>query len=226
MHYSAAVYVVAVVGFELVLTASQKGLMTPPGIAYAIVNARAEEAAREANSASPYWDWQKRLDPELYYQRFFGTAPTHLLFAQRAALDMINEEGIENIWKRHQVFARAIWAAVEHWGQEGPVRLNIAEPEQRSHAVTTLHAKGQNLNKLRRWCDTQAGLTLGLGLGFDDPEFARGASVMRIGHMGHMNPPMLLGALAVIEAGMQAVGIPHRPGGVERAAGVIASARD
>ena len=75
---------------------------------------------------SPYWDWGPRTAPDAYYQLFCGTAPTHHLYGLRAALDMILEEGLEAVWRRHGVFARAVWAAVEAWGAGGALALNIA----------------------------------------------------------------------------------------------------
>lgn len=207
-------------GVDVMVAACQKGLMTPPGLAFTFHGARAE-AARVA-CASPYWDWGPRIAPEAFYQLFCGTAPTHHLYGLRTALDMIlAEEGLENAWARHGAFARAVWAAVAAWGGAGAFALNIAQPDLRSHAVTTIRTgPGEGL-RLRRWCQDVAGLTLGIGL------IAPGEdadSLFRIGHMGHLNPPMLLGALATIEAGLKALGIPHGRNALEAAAAEIASA--
>ena len=122
------------------------------------------------------------------------------------------------VWLRHAELARAVWAAVEAWGRDGPLRCNIDDPAYRSHAVTTVRADGCDMARMRRWCEEQAGLTLGLGLGFDLPEYMDGKSVFRIGHMGHMNPPMLLGALATMDAAFKALGVAHGSGAVESAA--------
>ena len=210
-------------GVDVTVTACQKGLMTPPGLAYIMFNDKAAEVARHNPVRSPYWDWSPRIEPQRFYERFFGTAPTHLLFAQRTALDMITEEGREAIWSRHAVHARAVWSAVSAWSSAGPLRCNIEDPASRSHAVTTIRADGHDMLALRRWCEDQAGLILGLGLGFDLPEFMDGRSVFRIGHMGHLNPPMLLGALATIDSGLKALRIPHGPGAAEVAATVLAN---
>ena len=88
---------------------------------------------------------------------------------------------------------------------------------------TTILADAQDMLQLRRWCEDKTGLILGLGLGFLVPEFMEGKSVFRIGHMGHLNPPMLLGALATIDSGLKALDIPHGPGAVEAAAVVTAT---
>ena len=205
-------------GVDVTVTACQKGLMTPPGLGYLLFNDKARESSEQVPFPSPYWDWRPRVEPDVFYQRFCGTAPTHLLFAQRAALDMIAEEGREVVWLRHAELARAVWAAVEAWGRGGPLRCNIDDPAYRSHAVTTVRAKGCDMARMRRWCEDQAGLTLGLGLGFDLPEYMDGKSVFRIGHMGHLNPPMLLGALATMDTAFKALGVAHGSGAVESAA--------
>jgi alanine-glyoxylate transaminase/serine-glyoxylate transaminase/serine-pyruvate transaminase len=204
-------------GVDVMVAACQKGLMTPPGLAFTFQNARALE--RRVRCRSPYWDWEPRLDPEAYYQLFCGTAPTHHLYGLRAALDMILEEGLEAVWRRHAVFARAIWAAVEAWGRDGALALNLRDPALRSHAVTTIRTGPGDGTRLRRWCAETAGVTLGIGLSVAgvDPD-----SIFRIGHMGHLNPPMLLGTLATIEAGLLALGIRHGAGGVAAAAASIA----
>ena len=210
-------------GVDVTVTACQKGLMTPPGLAYVIFNGKAAAIARANPVRSPYWNWSPRTQPERFYERFCGTAPTHLLYAQREALDMIAEEGRAAIFKRHALLARAVWAAVVAWSSDGPLRCNIVDPQFRSHAVTTILADAHDMLQLRRWCEDEAGLILGLGLGFLVPQFMEGKSVFRIGHMGHLNPPMLLGALATIDSGLKALDIPHGPGAVEAAAMVTAT---
>ena len=210
-------------GVDVTVTACQKGLMTPPGLAYVMFNGKAAAIARANPVRSPYWNWSPRTQPERFYERFCGTAPTHLLYAQREALDMIAEEGRAAIFKRHALLARAVWAAVVAWSSDGPLRCNIVDPAFRSHAVTTILADAHDMLQLRRWCEDEAGLILGLGLGFLVPQFMEGKSVFRIGHMGHLNPPMLLGALATIDSGLKALDIPHGPGALEAAAMVTAT---
>ena len=210
-------------GVDVTVTACQKGLMTPPGLAYVMFNGKAAAIAQTNPVRSPYWNWSPRTQPERFYERFCGTAPTHLLYAQREALDMIAEEGRAAIFKRHALLARAVWAAVVAWSSDGPLRCNIVDPEFRSHAVTTILADAHDMLQLRRWCEDEAGLILGLGLGFLVPEFMEGKSVFRIGHMGHLNPPMLLGALATIDSGLKALDIPHGRGALEAAAMVTAT---
>ena len=206
-------------GVDVMVGACQKGLMTPPGIALVWFNARAAAARARLVRVSRYWDWTPRANPQEYWQYFDGTAPTHHLFGLREALDMIAEEGLEPIWARHAALARAVWAAVDAWGQGGAMALNIADPGLRSHAVTAVVAGGSDGQRLQDWCETKAGLTLGIGLGRDPA-----AAFFRIGHMGHVNAQMILGALATIEAGLIALTIPHGPGGTAAAAASIAAA--
>lgn len=210
-------------GVDVMVAASQKGLMTPPGLGFVFFNDKA--AARQVDRPSLYWDWAPRANPEMFYQYFGGTAPTHHLFGLRAALDMIAEEGgIEAVWARHEKLARAAWAAFETWGQAGPLEMNIADPALRSHAVTALRIGGENGSKLRAWVDEKAGLTLGIGLGMADPTDPAWHGFFRLGHMGHINAHMMMGALGVIEAGLVALGIPHGEGALAAAAKVIAEA--
>lgn len=207
-------------GVDVTLAACQKGLMTPPGMAYLWAGPRARAARRHVPSS--YWDWESRIDPEIFYLHFCGTPPTHHLYAQAEALKMIlDEEGLPRVWARHATLARALHAAVEAWGAGGDVGLNIAEPEARSHAVSTIRTGPGEADRLRAWCETAAGLTLGVAL--TEPDQARDA-LFRVGHMGHLDPVMLLGTLATIEAGLIACRIPHGAGAVEAAARVVAAA--
>ncbi|PHP29432.1 pyridoxal-phosphate-dependent aminotransferase family protein [Limimaricola cinnabarinus] len=206
-------------GVDVAITASQKGLMTPPGLGFAFFNDRAAEARGRADMVTPYWDWRPRAAPELYYQYFAGTAPTHLLYALRAALGLVGEEGMEAIWTRHARLAAAIWAAVEAWGREGEMRLGVRAAQDRSHAVTSVGLGAPDADRLRAWCETEMGVTLGIGLGRTPPE-----GWFRIGHMGHVNAHMVLGALGAIEAGLSALSIPHGGGGVAAAARALAAA--
>ncbi len=206
-------------GVDVLIAACQKGLMTPPGVAFTFHGERADSL--RVACPSPYWDWDPRISPRAYYQLFCGTAPTHHLYGLRTALDMLlYEEGLENAWRRHEVFARAIWAAIEAWGSVGDLVLNVENPANRSHAVTTVRTGPGDATRLRNWC-ADSGLTLGVGLTTkdEDPD-----SIFRIGHMGHLNPPMVLGVLGTIDAGLTALSIPKGDGAVEAASAVIANA--
>lgn len=209
-------------GVDVMVAGSQKGLMVPPGLAFVFFSDKAAEARRALPRVSRYWDWTARANPEMFYQYFGGTAPTHHLYGLRAALDLIKAEGIEAVWARHDTLARAIWAACETWGQTGPLELNISDPSLRSRAVTALRIGAPHGSALRQWVQDNAGVTLGIGLGMAEPNDPAWHGFFRIGHMGHVNAHMVLGALGAIEAGLTALYIPHGTGALAAAARVIA----
>jgi alanine-glyoxylate transaminase/serine-glyoxylate transaminase/serine-pyruvate transaminase len=211
-------------GVDVMVAGCQKGLMTPPGMGFVFFNNKADRARDVANCVTPYWDWRPRVDPEAFYLYFCGTAPTHHLYGLRTALDMIAEEGLDNVLRRHSVLASTVWAAFERWGEAGSMELNVTERANRSHAVTSVRVGSAKSTELRNWVETRAGLTLGIGLGMAPVEAPEWHHFFRVGHMGHVNAQMVLGALATIEAGLTAVGIEHSKGGVEAAAGVVAGA--
>ncbi|MFY0619672.1 pyridoxal-phosphate-dependent aminotransferase family protein [Shimia sp.] len=211
-------------GVDVMVAACQKGLMVPPGVSFVYFNDKAAKRRSEIARVSRYWDWTPRANPEVYYQLFCGTAPTHHLYGLRAALDLILAEGLDHVWSRHEVLAQAIWAACDAWSAVGPLELNIQETSGRSHAVTSLRIGQEHGTRLRRWCQDQAGLTLGIGLGMATEEDPKSDGFFRFGHMGHVNAQMIMGLLATVQAGMIALDIPHGPGAVEAAAKVVARA--
>ena len=202
-------------GVDVMVAGCQKGLMTPPGMAFTFHNSKAAEVSARKPKTSPYWDWVPRTDPDRFYMRFAGTPPTHHLFGLDEALRMIvAEEGIENVWARHTKQANAVWAAVDTWAVKGALRCNVGDREHRSTAVTTVVSDSVDLLPLQEWCRDQAGLVLGVGIGFGGYQPHQ---IFRIGHMGHMNPVMLLGALSTIDTGLKALQIPHGGGAIEAA---------
>ena len=211
-------------GVDVMLAASQKGLMTPPGMGFIFFNDVADQMRETADMVTPYWDWRARINPEKFYQYFGGTPPTHHLYGLREALTMIvHEEGIEHVWARHQRLAEAYWAAFDVWGQGGPLRMNIADITLRSHAVTSLSLEAPLGTALRDWVEENTGVTLGIGLGMapmGDPSWH---GYFRVGHMGHVNAHMVLGVIGAIDAGLKSLGIPHGDGAVEAATKVIAA---
>ena len=209
-------------GVDVMVAASQKGLMTPPGLAFVFFSDRADAVRETADCVTEYWDWRPRTRPAYFSQYFDGTAPTHHLYGLREALDMIKEEGLEAVWARHAALAATVWAACETWGQDGPLEMNIGDRAQRSHAVSTLRIGAPLGARLRDWVEANAGVTLGIGLGMDDPDDPMNEGYFRIGHMGYVNAHMVLGVLGVIEAGLRANGIAHGPGALSAAAAVIA----
>ena len=209
-------------GVDVAVTASQKGLMVPPGLGFVFFGPKAEAARRALPRVSRYWDWAPRANPEAFFQYFAGTAPTHHLYGLRVALDMILEEGVEQVWARHAVLARAIWAACDAWGRGGSFEMNVARPELRSHAVTALRLETPDGTRLRNWVETHLGLTLGIGLGMESDGDPGGDGMFRFGHMGHVNGQMIMGLLGGVQTGLTALQIPHGTGAVEAAAAVLA----
>ena len=204
-------------GADVMVTGSQKGLMTPPGLGILFYNAKADRARDRADCVTHYWDWRRRTDPKYYYHYFDGTAPTHHLYGLREALNMIAEEGIEAIWARHAALARGVWAALETWGTKGRIAPNVPDRRDRSHAVTAVRVGDGEAARLRNWVASNAGVTLGIALGMQTTESAEKDNVFRIGHMGHVNAQMVMGALGAIEMGLKATGIPIGSGGLDAA---------
>lgn len=213
-------------GVDLTVAASQKGLMTPPGLAFVWFSDKALAATAASDLRTPYWDWRPRATGSEFWQYFGGTAPTHHLYGLAEALTMLlREEGLEAAWARHEALARAVWAAFDAWGAGHPaIAMNVADPAFRGRSVTAARMGAPDATRLREWCEREAGLTLGIGLGMAAPDDLAWHGFLRVAHMGHVNAHMTLGALAVMEAGLQALGIPHGPGGVAAAAGVVAKA--
>jgi len=212
-------------GVDVMVGASQKGLMTPPGLALVWFNDKADQVHRTAGLATPYWNWTDRTFGSRFSQKFDGTAPTHHLFGLRAALDMILEdEGLVAVFNRHRKLASAVWAAVDCWATQGSMRLNVKDAAMRSCAVTSVRIDAPFGTDIRRWSEHRAGVTLGIGLGMATPDDPDSDGAFRIAHMGHVNAHMVMGGLGVIEAALQALGIPHGPGALNAAAAVIATA--
>ncbi|MFK7940574.1 MAG: alanine--glyoxylate aminotransferase family protein [Roseovarius sp.] len=211
-------------GVDVMVAASQKGLMVPPGLGFVFFNERAAAKRAQMPRVSRYWDWVPRANPDIFYQYFCGTAPTHHLYGLRVALDMIHAEGIQAVWTRHQTLAHAIWAAAEIWTQGGALNLNIADRAHRSHAVTSLNLPSPKGTELRNWTETQMGVTLGIGLGMAEPGSYAADGYFRFGHMGHVNGQMIMGLLGTVQAGLCALDIPHGSGALQAAARVMSDA--
>ena len=198
-------------GVDVAMSASQKGLMTPPGLAFVAVNDRAREAHRKADMRTPYFDWTAR-DGQEHYQKYAGTPPVHLLFALRCALDLIAKEGLDNIFLRHRLLAETVRRAVGVWAQNNTIAFNVLDPSERSDTVTAILVSGTpTANELRTYCSQKCGVVLGTGIG------ALSGQAFRIAHMGHINAPMVLGTLSVVEVALHALGIPHGKGGMQAA---------
>ncbi len=210
-------------GVDVTVAACQKGLMTPPGMAFVWFSEAARQRCAGSDLATPYWAWGPRAEPVEFWQIWDGTAPTSHLYGLREALDMIREEGLANVWNRHRVLAGAVWAAFDAWGAGNPdIGMNVANAGDRGWSVTAARFGAPHATRLREWCETKAGVTLGIGLGMapsTDPAYH---GFLRVAHMGHVNAHMTLGALAVMEAGMQALAIPYGQGALAAAAREVA----
>lgn len=197
-------------GVDVALTASQKGLMMIPGLAFVAAGPKAKAVHKTANLRESYWDWSAR-DLDEGYRKFCGTAPAHALFGQRAAFDLLFEEGLEHVWARHASLARAVHAAVAVWSRGGALEFNISDPAARSPSVTTILTPGFDPQSLRAFTREKCGVILGSGIG------DLSGKAFRIAHMGYANAPMVLGTLGAVEIGLKALGIPHGAGGVQAA---------
>jgi alanine-glyoxylate transaminase/serine-glyoxylate transaminase/serine-pyruvate transaminase len=198
-------------GIDVAMSGSQKGLMAPPGLGFVAANDRAREVHKKADLRTPYWDWTEREGAE-HYRKYAGTAPVHLLFAVRQAINMLFEEGLENTFERHRLLAEAVRRAVAIWSEGQVLGFNIADTSERSNTVTTVvMGGGYDPVALHRYCKDKCGVVLGVGIG----DLA--GQAFRIAHMGHINAPMILGTLGVIEVGLNALNIPHGKGGTEAA---------
>jgi alanine-glyoxylate transaminase / serine-glyoxylate transaminase / serine-pyruvate transaminase len=201
---------------DVVIGASQKGLMLPPGLGFVAVNERARVSAESNPAPRFYWDWGRRRDA-LSYRKFCGTPPINLLFGLQAALQLIFHEGLEAVFARHRQLAGAVQAAVQGWSEGGALAFFCRQPECRSHSVTAVAVRaGVDPEALRTMARERFQVSLSGGLG---PLAGR---VFRIGHMGDINAAMVLGALGGVEAALRAQGVPIGQGGVQRAVEFLA----
>ncbi len=211
----AAPFAMDTLGANVVMGASQKGLMLPPGLAFVAADARAMDAARRNPAPRFYWDWARRQS-ELQYRKFCGTPPLAHLAGLQAALGLIAAEGLGNVHARHARLARMVHAAVGAWSAAGGVRLFAQAPAARSVSVTAIAvAPGIDPEALRTVARERFNVAIAGGLG---PLHGR---AFRIGHLGDMNEPMLLGCLAGVEAAMQVQQVPFARGGVDAAVAVL-----
>lgn len=205
-------------GVDVVAAASQKALMMPPGLAFCAASDRALEVAEQRQSASWYWAWPPRRNREAVYFRFAGTPPINHMFALRAALDLIAEEGgIDAVAVRHRRYASAVHACIEGWGVDGPWEINASHEIERAAAVTQVRSGDLDASVLRDLARDRFHVSLGGGMLLGDAAF-------RVGHLGALNEPMILGALGGIQTAMGALGYPHGDGLAAAAAHLASTA--
>ena len=204
-------------GVDVAIGASQKALMGPPGLAAVAASRRAVELAAGRAGHRYYWDWRIRSEREMY-RRFCGTAPEHTLFGLREALDILAETGLEAVIARHAKLAGAVQAAVAAWASAGALDFNALEPAERSASVTTvLVPEGIDGQAFRDSVRDEHGVALGGGLGTLD------GRAFRIGHLGCLNAPMILGCLATVESALIQWSIPHGDDGLRAAVETLAA---
>ena len=202
---------------NVVVGASQKGLMCPPGLGFCAVDAAAMAQARRNPNPRYYWDWVRRKS-DMGYHKFCGTSPQNLLMGLQAALDLIALEGQAALFARHSAMARATQAAVARWSEGGAVQLFSKVPSAASVSITAVSvAPGIDVEALRTVARERFQVAFAGGLG------PLAGLVFRIGHLGDMNAAMILGCLAGIEAAMTVQGVPYGPGGVHHAIASLAS---
>jgi alanine-glyoxylate transaminase/serine-glyoxylate transaminase/serine-pyruvate transaminase len=199
-------------GVDVTVAGSQKGLMLPPGLSFNAISAKAIAASATAKLPRSFWDWKPMLAANA--NGYFPYTPaTNMLYALDTAVDMLLEEGLENVFARHDRMAEATRRAVRHWGFE----VQCADPRHYSSVLTAVRLpEGHSANALRATILQKFNMSLGNGLGQLNDR------VFRIGHLGDISELQLVGALSGVEMGLRAAGIPHQKGGVQAALDYLA----
>ena len=194
-------------GVDVTVSGSQKGLMLPPGLSFNAVSAKAIAASKNAKLVRSFWDWGPMIASNA--TGYFPYTPaTNMLYALDTALDMIFEEGLDNVFARHDRMAEATRRAVRAWGLE----IQCEEPRHYSSVLTAVRLpEGHSANALRATIGERFNMSLGNGLGQLNDR------VFRIGHLGDIGELHLMGTLSGIEMGLRIAGVPHRPEGVRAA---------
>ena len=201
---------------DVVVGASQKGLMCPPGVGIIAAAPGAMAVARANPAPRFYWDWVRRSS-DLSYRKFCGTAPQSLIAGLEAALGLLFREGLEAVYERHRRLAGAVHAAVQAWRSAGALDFFCPDPSARSVSVTTVTVPpGTDVDALRAVARERFQVAFAGALG---PLQGRG---FRIGHLGDQNPASILGCLAGVEAAMDVCGVPFGRDGVAHAAAALA----
>ncbi len=194
-------------GVDVTISGSQKGLMLPPGLGFNAISEKALAASKTARLPRSYWEWQPMLTQNAS-GLFPYTPATNLLYGLKESLQMLREEGLQNVFARHQRHGEATRRAVQAWNLEN-VALN---PKEYSNSVTAIYVPaGQSADAFRKVVLDRFNMPLGTGLGKLQNK------VFRIGHLGDFNDLMLAGTLSGVEMGLEIAGIPHRKGGITAA---------
>ena len=198
-------------GVDVTVAGSQKGLMLPPGLSFNAVSEKALAVASKGGMRRSYWDWEEQIAANKD-GAFPFTPATNLLYGLAEAIDMLHEEGLDNVFKRHDRHAAATRKAVQAWGLE----VLCQEPKDYSSALTAvLLPDGHNADAFRAGVLQNFNMSLGNGLA------KLAGKVFRIGHLGDFNDLMLLGTLSGVEMGLSLANIPHQKGGVDAAMNIL-----
>ncbi len=194
-------------GVDVCVSGSQKGLMLPPGLSFNAVSDRALEHSKSVNMPRSYWDWHDMIEPN--QKGFFPYTPgTNLLYGLNEAIDMLHEEGLENVFARHSRHGAATRAAVQAWGLE----VLCARQGQESGVLTAVKVpEGHSADVFRATTLEHYDISLGNGLS------KVADKVFRIGHLGDFNDLMLMATLSGVEMGLAKSGVPHTAGGTQAA---------
>ena len=200
-------------GVDVTISGSQKGLMLPPGLSFNAISEKAILISKKSGMQRSYWDWQEQIEANKSGS-FPYTPATNLLYGLKEAINMLHEEGLNNVFKRHDRHAKATRAAVQAWGLE----VLCQEEMDYSNVLTAVKLPdGHNADELRKIILENFNMSLGNGLS------KLAGKVFRIGHLGDFNDLMLMGTLSGIEMGLSLAGVPHQKGGAARASEFLIS---
>jgi alanine-glyoxylate transaminase / serine-glyoxylate transaminase / serine-pyruvate transaminase len=194
-------------GVDVTISGSQKGLMLPPGLSFNAISDKALNASKSNKFPRSFWDWEEMIT--INKTGYFPYTPsTNVLQGLKVALDMMNDEGLDNIFARHDRAAEATRRAVKHWGLD----IVCKKASDYSSCLTAVYVpQGHSADALRKIILENSNMSLGSGLGM------LADRVFRIGHLGDFHDLMVTGTLSGVEMGLAAAGIPHRAGGVQAA---------
>ncbi len=194
-------------GVDITVSGSQKGLMLPPGLSFNAISDKALRTAKTSGMRRSYWDWEEQIEANKSGS-FPYTPATNLLYGLKEAINMLHEEGLDNVFKRHEKHALATRAAVQAWGFE-----NVCKEEKDFSNVLTavMLPENHNADNFRRIILENLNMSLGGGLS------KLAGKVFRIGHLGDFNDLMLMGTLNGLEMGFEMAGIPYQKGGITKA---------
>ena len=198
-------------GVDITVSGSQKGLMLPPGLSFNAISDKALRISKTSGMRRSYWDWEEQIDANKSGS-FPYTPATNLLYGLKEAINMLHEEGLDNVFKRHEKHALATRAAVQAWGFE-----NVCKEEKDFSNVLTavMLPENHNADNLRKIILENFNVSLGAGLS------KLAGKIFRMGHLGDFNDLMLMGTLNGLEMGFEMAGIPYQKGGIAKATEIL-----